>query len=432
MSSNQPAQEKQNNELYLLALGAAVVSILRWGTLASGIVAALATAAFIFLYQTGTLERMAPNIGASLLRLWNLIRNRSKQEEGRLLQPYDLLLGQDVDTGEWVFSNLKKMKSTAVWGVNGTGKTSFLHSIVHFILHHYLESDGAVYGPDQIQLAISDLKDGVDFSIYQNLPHLLCPIVDNVEKTNDLIKVIQNQMTERSRLFKIVSGGSELALCNDLERYHSLKQERGYNSLPTLPRILVIFEEISTFTRKAETLNELILIAEKGRAYGIHLFCCTQYPKKEAIPVPLQEQLNTRIIGRMTKRAYTVAGVYREDWEGRELSVGQWFAGLGNNGSSYRVIQGILYPDDELARVANEASKGHNPPAWPTPKRIERETAVPSTWTGSDDDKRQMLLAWFDDFEECPTADEFATRFGASRRTYFNWVPQLWEEYTGG
>ncbi len=423
--TNQTAQpqQKQNNELYLLALGAFVVGMYRWGTVAAGILSALATAVTIFLYQSGTLAQMAPNAWQWLAALWNRIRFGMKKEDARLLERYDVLLGRDVDTGEWLFPNLQQIKSTAVWGVNGTGKTSFLHSLVHFIIQHY--------SPADIRLAFSDLKDGVDFSIYRRLPHLLCPIADNVERTNDLINVIQDEMKSRSRLFKLVSGGDNMRLCNDLNRYHELKKQGGYHSLPELARIVVIFEEISTFTRNAETLKDLILIAEKGRAYGIHLICCTQYPKVDSIPGNLREQLNTRIIGRMSRRAYKVAEVYREDWESRELSIGQWFMGVGNNGESYRVVSSVLIPDGELEAVANEISKGHTEPAWPTIKQVAEETAVPDRWTGSDDDKRQMVLAWLEQFKERPTPEQFIAEFGAKRRTYFNWVPQLWQEFSG-
>ena len=416
-------QQSQNGEWYLLALAAFVVGLLKWGTVAYGILAALGTAAIIFLHQSGAFAQFAPSLGQWFIDVLNWLRNGRQKEEARLLERYDVLLGRDVDTGEWLFTNLQKIKSVAVWGVNGTGKTSFLHSMVHFIIQYY--------SPADVRLAFSDLKDGVDFSIYRRLPHLLCPIADNVERTNDLIAVIQDEMRNRSRLFKVVSGGDNMRLCNDLNRYHELKKQGGYHSLPALPRIVAIFEEISTFTRNAETLKDLILIAEKGRAYGIHLICCTQYPKVDSIPGNLREQLNTRIIGSMSRRAYKVAEVYREDWKNRKLAIGQWFMGIGNNGESYQVISSVLIPDGELEAMANEISKGHSEPVWPSLKQPAQETAVPERWIGSDDDKRQMLLAWFEQFKERPTVEQFQAEFGKSRGTYFNWVPQLWQEWKG-
>jgi len=418
--TNQTQAPKVNNEVYLLVLLAFVVAILRYGTVSAGITAGLVMAGAVWLVQTGAYEGWLAQVQPFLTTLWLRIRSRGR-EPVRHLTRYDLLIGRDVDTGEWVYENLQKIKSTALWGVNGTGKTSFLHSLVHFIIEHY--------SPDDIRLAISDLKDGVDFSIYRRLPHLLCPIADSVETTNSLITVIQDEMKERSRLFKLVAGGSQMRLCNDLNRYHELRQQGGYDALPQLPRIMVVFEEISTFTRNANTLNDLILIAEKGRAYGIHLICCTQYPKVDSIPGNLREQLNTRIVGSMSNRAYKVAEVYREDWAERNLKVGQFFVGIGNNGSSYRVIQGVLYPDSQLEQVANAVSAGQAEPKWPALRHIDREE--PSRWVGSDDDKRSMLLVWFEQFNEVPTAEQFVAEFGASRRTYFNWVPELWQEWTG-
>src|SRR5690606_17926981 len=147
---------------------------------------------------------------------------------------------------------------------------------------------------------------------------------------------------------------------NDLRRYHKLKHELRL-SLPDLPRLFIIFDEISTFTRNADTLSDLVLLAEKGRAYGIQFECSTQYPVKESIPTALREQLPTRLVGAMSSRAYKVAEVFKDDWQGRSLRVGQFFAAIGNNGSSYRVIQSRYVTDRELEENANRLSRGRAP-----------------------------------------------------------------------
>lgn len=354
-----------------------------------------------------------------LVAIWQWFRNRQRQIE---YQEYDLFLGHDADTGEPVVENLEKMKSIALFAVNGGGKTSALHGHIDWLITHN--------APDRLLIAISDLKE-VDFSLWSAIPHLFCPIARTVEETNELIALVKAEMGRRSKLFNMVAGGKTRRLCNDLNRYHKLKQQLRLD-LPDLPRLFVIFDEISTFTRNAETLSELVLLAEKGRAYGLQFEWATQYPVKESIPTALREQSPTRLVGAMSKRAYKVAEVYKDDWEGRELRVGQFFAAIGNSGSSYRVIRSRYVTDRELEENANRLSRGRAPLRWPTAKK--EDAAAPQTtinqWKGSDDQKRVMVLRWFEMFKEQPKAEDFVRDFGASRGTFYNFgVPALWEEH---
>ncbi len=180
-------------------------------------------------------------------------------------------------------------------------------------------------------------------------------------------------------------------------------------------------------------MNDLVLLAEKGRAYGIQFECSTQYPVKESIPTALREQLPTRLVGAMSSRAYKVAEVFKDDWQGRSLRVGQFFAAIGNNGSSYRVIQSRYVADRELEENANRLSRGRAPLSWPTAKKDDAaamtETAI-NQWKGSFEQKRVMVLKWFEMFKDLPGAEEFVRDFGASRSTYYQFgVPTLWQEH---
>jgi hypothetical protein len=355
-----------------------------------------------------------------LVAFWHWFVNRQRKIE---IEEYDLHLGHDVNTGEPVIENLEKMKSIALFAVNGGGKTSALHGHLDWLITHN--------GPERLQVAISDLKE-VDFALWSAIPHLFCPIARTVEQTTEMISLVKAEMENRARLFNMVAGGKTRRLCNDLRRYHKLKKELRLN-LPDLPRLFIIFDEISTFTRNTDTLTDLILIGEKGRAYGIQFECSTQYPVKESIPTALREQLPTRLVGAMSSRAYKVAEVYKDDWEGRSLRVGQFFAAIGNNGSSYRVIQSRYVTDRELEENANRLSRGYAPRMWPTAKAADGAAATTATtpyqWQGSDEQKRVMVLQWFEMFKEQPKPTDFVRDFGASRATFYNFgIPALWEE----
>lgn len=418
-------QPTNRNLIMALALLAGVVSYLNLESIPFALAAAGLTAVAVYAWlenkATGTAVRVN-NVTTGLMR-W--MRGLFRREEVVRLNMYDIALGHDVNSGEWVVRNLKQLKSMAIWGVNGSGKTSFIHSLVHFVISYYT--------PDLIQLAFSDLKDGVDFFIYRRLPHLFCPIATTVEDTERMIALMEGEMKRRSQLFRSVAVGNSMRLCNDIDRYHTLRDEYGREDLPVLPLVLMVFDEISTFTRRATTLDRLILLAEKGRAYGIFLICATQYPKVESIPSNLREQCPTRFVGRMSPRAYKVADVYKEDWEGMNLKTRQFFASLGTAGADYIVLQGHLVPYAELEEVANAVSEGSTEPDWPDGGHVKKvaERNGRLQWRGSDDEKLAVLHTWFSQFDECPTLEDWARDISAAPRTYHNWVPQQWALYTG-
>lgn len=406
----------------LVLLGASVLALIllqiteAWQVAAAGFLLVLGGA---IGQQRGWWSVVWAWLRPRLVAFWQWLISRRRTVE---IQEYDLHLGHDADTGEPVIENLEKTKSIALFAVNGGGKTSTLHGHLDWLITHN--------SPERLQVAISDLKE-VDFALWASIPHLFCPIARTVEQTNELIRLVKAEMERRSKLFNMVASGKTRRLCNDLRRYHTLKQELRLN-LPDLARIFIIFDEISTFTRNADTLNDLVLLAEKGRAYGIQFECSTQYPVKESIPTALREQLPTRLVGAMSSRAYKVAEVFKDDWQGRSLRVGQFFAAIGNNGSAYRVIQSRYVTDRELEENANRLSRGHAPKRWPTVQDAAA-TATPSTinqWQGSDDQKRIMVFRWFEMLKEAPKANDFVRDFGASRATFYNFgVPTLWEEY---
>lgn len=361
---------------------------------------------------------LRPHLG----QLWQWLINRRYRPE---IGEYDLLLGHDVDTGRPIIENLERLKSIGLWSTTGGGKTSALHGHLDWLITHN--------PPEKLQVAISDLKE-VDFALWAAIPHLFCPIARNVEQTNELIRLVKAEMERRSKLFNMVAGGKTRRLCNDLRRYHKLKRELRL-SLPDLPRLFIIFDEISTFTRNADTLNDLVRLAEQGRAYGIQFECSTQYPVKESIPTALREQLPTRLVGAMSTRAYKVSEVYKEDWANRKpLQVGQFFAAVGNSGTAYQALQSRYVTDRELEQNANHLSRGRAPLTWPTQRTDgaagPNRQAAPNQWQGSDEQKRVMVLQWFEMFREPPKPADFVRDFGASRATFYNFgVPALWEEY---
>lgn len=362
---------------------------------------------------------LLPKLANTLREWWNAYRPRKR--ERRHTRPYDVLLGHDLDTALPVIGNLAQMKSIGVWAINGGGKTTMLHAMIAGMAFSHT--------PDQLQIAISDLKDGMDFSIFRAIPHLFCPIATTSEETLRLIEVIRDETGRRARLFQAAAGNGDMRrLVNDLDRYHQVNREEKLG-LPALPRLLVVFDEISTFTRETETLKTLIGIAEKGRAYGVNLVASTQLPKVDSIPRNLKSQLNTRLVGMMASEAdyYQVCDIRQEVYKTHKLERGQWFVSLG--GGEYRAINGLYIPDRDLERLAHQITAGHKEREWPT----ETEAAPlrrRARWTGRTQAQKIALIREMAiELGRRPTVGEFCDRVEASPRTADTWIPKAMEDF---
>src|SRR5690606_39933353 len=191
-------------------------------------------------------------------------------------------------------------------------------------------------------------------------------------------------------------------------------------------RIVAIIDEFQNVTNESETaLNGLIKLAKEGRAFGISLVCATQLPNVDALPTALKSQFSSVFCGYLKNPShyYKIVEVSKDYWqpfhEGGKIT-GRFMADIGGE---IVTIQSIWIPKKELEHLAREWSKESAEPVWPE-KYVPSITPI-HVWSGSDEEKRAMLLQWFAGFDRQPTFEEFQEKFNASRRTYFNWVPDL-------
>jgi len=147
-----------------------------------------------------------------------------------------------------------------IGGRSGKGKTVLLDNII---------SNGAnIYNPDELRFVLLDMK-GIEFNEYKNIPHIqaFCSS-SNIEDGLKIIEYLESELKNRENKFKKV-GASNIV-------------EYKEKSKSTLPRLLIIideFQNLFTGNYKTDAIVENILIKQilrLGRAYGVHLLCCTQ------------------------------------------------------------------------------------------------------------------------------------------------------------
>lgn len=222
-----------------------------------------------------------PNKVRAQVRLRDLVENPAFQKStANLILP----LGKDV-SGFPIYTDLTKMPHMLVAGSTGTGKTIFLHTLITSLL--YQPSSGAkTAGPEFLRLVLVDPK-RVEFPVFSNLPHLLCPVIYNASQTFLALKWLTLEMERR---FEVLAE----ARCRDIAGYNELAIKDDFEPLPF---IVVVIDELADLmaAKGREIEGAIVRLAQMARAVGIHLVVATQRPSVEVITGLIKANITSRI-----------------------------------------------------------------------------------------------------------------------------------------
>ena len=247
-------------------------------------------------------------------------------------------VGKDIG-GSCIIGNIAKMPHLLIAGTTGSGKSVCMNSIIISLLYKA--------SPEDVKLIMVDPK-MVELGIYNNIPHLLIPVVTDPKKAAGSL---QWAVTEMLRRYKMMSDAG----VRDLESYNSIMlSEDGQR----LPQVVIIIDELADLMMVAakEVEDSICRIAQMGRAAGMHLIIATQRPSADVITGLMKANIPSRI-------AFSVASAMESriilDTMGAEKLVGKGdmlFAPIGC-GKPLRV-QGCFVTDGEVEAVA-EYVKDH-------------------------------------------------------------------------
>ena len=222
-----------------------------------------------------------PNKTRSDVRLRNLIEDyKFQKSSGNLL----VALGRDV-SGSFVYADLTKMPHLLVAGSTGSGKTIFLNSLILSLLYQPTTFTKSA-GPENLRFILVDPK-RVEFSIYNNIPHLLCPIIYNADETISALKWLTGEMERRFDVLAKVGA-------RDIDKYN----ERALkNKEDVLPFIVIVIDELADLmaARGKEIEAMIVRLAQMSRAVGIHLVLATQRPSVEVITGLIKANITSRV-----------------------------------------------------------------------------------------------------------------------------------------
>ncbi|MFO7735282.1 MAG: DNA translocase FtsK [bacterium] len=201
-----------------------------------------------------------------------------------------MVLGKKVD-GTPIIADLTAMPHLLVAGTTGSGKSVGLNAFITSLLF--------TYSPYDVQFLMIDPK-GNEFNVYENIPHLLMPVVVDSKKAALTVKWAVNEMEERFRKL------SENYV-RDISSYNKKVEEINKNlknkeqHLSKMPYIVIVIDEFADLMMVAGKDVEMSVtrIAQKARAVGIHLIIATQRPTRDVITGLIKGNLPVRIAFRV-------------------------------------------------------------------------------------------------------------------------------------
>lgn len=234
-----------------------------------------------------------PNSAKSFVGLSGLFSSPEFAEE---TVPLFIALGKDI-TGSAHYANIGKMPHLLVAGTTGSGKSVMIHTIVASLLYRN--------GPDRLRLILIDPK-RVELTLYNDIPHLLTPVITDAKKCILSLKWAAKEMERRYDILSAhkmqdISGYHNEIIAPAYAKYEKAK-EKGADlekiELPeSMPHIVIVIDELadimSSYPKELE--SAIVRLAQKSRAVGIHLILSTQRPSAQVITGLIKANVPTRI-----------------------------------------------------------------------------------------------------------------------------------------
>lgn len=269
-----------------------------------------------------------PNMEKSLVSLRSVMETETFT---RMKSSLKIALGQDV-SGQAYVADLAAMPHLLIAGATGSGKSVAINAMAACLLCQNT--------PDDLRLIMVDPK-MVELTAYNGIPHLLSPVVVELEKVVDVLHWTTQEMNRRYRLFS-------KAGTRNLESYNAGARLRGETPLP---KIVVIIDELADLMMVApdQVERSICRIAQMARATGIHLVIATQRPSVDVITGLIKANFPARISFAVTSQVDSRVII---DGVGAERLLGRGDMLFMSPDSSKLVrLQGCYVSDAEIIRL---------------------------------------------------------------------------------
>lgn len=215
-----------------------------------------------------------PNKSVETIYLREIFESKLFQESS---SPLTLVLGKDI-VGKPFITDLKKLPHLLIAGTTGSGKSVGINSMILSLLYKN--------SPDNLKLLMIDPK-MLEFSIYNDIPHLLTPVIT---KAKQAVVALNNVVGEMERRYSLMAE----TRTKNIENYNEKAKKSGVD---TLPYIVVIIDELADLmmTSGKDVEYSIARLAQMARASGIHLIVATQRPSVDVVTGLIKANLPSRI-----------------------------------------------------------------------------------------------------------------------------------------
>lgn len=304
-----------------------------------------------------------PNARSADVRMRGVLESN---EWKKTSDPLTFAVGKDI-SGKAVVANLAKMPHLLIAGTTGSGKSVMTNTLISSLLYRNAPSD--------MKLIIVDPKQ-VEMAQYQDIPHLLTPIITSTEKALSAMKWAVGEMERRYTLM------AEEKVKNIGDYNAKMAKSAEASKEGKMPYIVVIIDEMADLMMMAGKDLEMLIvrIAQKGRAAGIHLVLATQRPEVKVITGLIKANIPGRI-------AFAVGSQMDSrimlDQGGAEklLGKGDMLLLTTEMMGKPRRIQGAWASDDDIAKVT-DFLRAQRPPEY-NDEVVAQQVAIKGMGGGS-------------------------------------------------
>lgn len=294
-----------------------------------------------------------PNVDKERVRLKELIMLGGVKPTKMALP---IFIGKNA-SGDPLITDLAAMPHLLIAGTTGSGKSVAINALVMSVL--------MTQRPDHVKLILIDPK-MVELNVFKEIPHLMSPIVTDMQRAEMILEWATTKMDERYELLaeagvRDIGGFNRLGKEAVYERFQPSTDDEKLKIPTHLPYIVIIIDELADLmmTSGKEVEHHLSRLAQKSRAVGIHLVVATQRPQANVVTGLVKSNLPCRMAFRVASRMDSRIVL---DQNGAEVLMGQGDMLFLPPGSSKLIrAQGTCIEEEELKAVLKDLSEKAKP-----------------------------------------------------------------------